>query len=48
MDEVFEEMAMSALMEAGLTEEEAEMELEDFYDDRDDVPWEYAGEPPKD
>ena len=46
MDEVFEDMAMSALMEAGLTEDEAEMELENFCD-RDDLPWEYAGEPPK-
>ena len=38
MDEVFEDMVMSALMEAGLTEDEAEIELEDFCD-RYDIPW---------
>ena len=31
MDQVFEEMALSALEELGLTEDEAYNELEDYY-----------------
>ena len=33
MDEEFREQAISALMDMGLTEDEAEREFEDFYED---------------
>ena len=33
MDEDFREQAISALMDMGLTEDEAEREVEDYYED---------------
>ena len=37
MDEEFREQAISALMDMGLTEDEAEREFEDFYDECDGI-----------